>query len=159
MGYQEVCLEHVIRSYQPNMSSVLTPCGKAGKKPNQSIRKRKATSSDDKRDVSQFSDPLDDGNLSVLSPSDKWKVVFVKDTKMRKCYGCGGSVRQNISFEPPSPWNIVLTRRVQSIYASWKKFPPGIYDKGECILSPPKKMRSGKKHECQRKLHSNIPRH
>ena len=116
VAYQEVCLEHVIRSYQPNMSSVLTPCGKAGKKPNQSIRKRKATSSDDKRDVSQFSDPLDDGNLSVLSPSDKWKVVFVKDTKMRKCSGCGGSVRQNISFEPPSPWNIVLTRHEYRVY-------------------------------------------
>ena len=88
------------------MSSILMPSGKAGNKPNQSIRKRRATSSDDKWDVSQFSDPLDDGNLSTLSPLEKWNVVFVKDTKMRKYYGCGGSVRQNITFEPPSLWNM-----------------------------------------------------
>jgi len=105
----EKCLSDVIRKYQPNISSIVKPSNKAGKKPNQSVRKRRARSDD--RDVSQYSDPLDDGNLSIPPPSEQWNVVFVKDTKMRKLYGCGGNVRQNLNFEPPSPWNIVLTRR------------------------------------------------
>ena len=110
VAYYEKCLSDVIRKYQPNISSIVKPSKKAGKKPSQSVRKRKARS-DDQRDVSQYSDPLDDGTLSTPPPSEQWNVVFVKDTKMRKCYGCGGNVRQNLNFEPPSPWNIVLTRR------------------------------------------------
>ena len=88
----------------------MKPSKKAGKKPNHSVRKRKAPS-DDQHDVCQYSDPPDDGNLSTPPPSEHWNVVFVKDTKMRECYGCGGNVRQNVNFEPPSPWDIVLTRR------------------------------------------------
>lgn len=68
------------------MSSILMPSGKVGKKPNQSIGKRKATSSDNRWDISQFSDPIDGGNLSTLSLVENWNVVFVKDTKMKKCY-------------------------------------------------------------------------
>jgi hypothetical protein len=35
---------------------------------------------------------------------------------MQKCYGCGGTVRANLSVQPPSPWNIVLARREFRIY-------------------------------------------
>ena len=40
----------------------------------------------------------------------------MKDTKMRKCYGCGGTVRATSDFDPPSPWNIVLTKKEYRVY-------------------------------------------
>ena len=54
--------------------------------------------------------------MITFPPSGKWKVVFVKDTKMRKCYGCGGTVRATSDFDPPSPWNIVLTKKEYRVY-------------------------------------------
>ena len=78
--YYEKCLSDIIRKYQPNISSIVKPSKKAGKKPNQSDKKRKAPS-DDQRDVSQYSDPLDDGNLSTPPPSEHWNVVFVTDKR------------------------------------------------------------------------------
>lgn len=139
VGYQEGHLARVIRNYQPNISSIIRPSGKAGKKPNQTTRKRKAAPSSSRRDVGEYSDPLDDGNLSSFSPTDKWNVVFVKDTKMRKCYGCGAAVRQNISFEPPSPWNIVLYRREYRIYTPRGKDSLQIATKKENVYYHPRK--------------------
>ena len=40
----------------------------------------------------------------------------MKDKKIRKCYGCGGTVRQTPDFEPPSPWNIVLTMKEYRVF-------------------------------------------
>ena len=116
----------------------MKPSKKAGKKPNHSVRKRKAPS-DDQHDVCQYSDPPDDGNLSTPPPSEHWNVVFVKDTKMRKCYGCGGNVRQNVNFEPPSPWNIVLTRSEYRTFTPRGKNCLRISTKKENVYYHPRK--------------------
>ena len=55
VGYYEKCLSDVIKKYQPNISSIVKPSKKAGKKPNQSVRKRR-TACDDQRVVSQYSE-------------------------------------------------------------------------------------------------------
>ena len=78
--------------------------------------KEKVHTADGARDIEEFSDPLSDGNMITFPPSEKWKVVFVKDTKMRKCYGCGGTVRATSDFDPPSLWNIVLTKKEYRVY-------------------------------------------
>ena len=120
VGYYEKCLLHPIKKYQPNISSIVKPSKKAGTKPNQLVRKRKAPS-DDRCNVAQYSDPLDSCNLSTPPPSEKWNVVFVKDTQMRKCYGCSGNVRQNVNFDPLQPWNIVLIRREYQTFTMRRK--------------------------------------
>ncbi|KAJ7380746.1 hypothetical protein OS493_007119 [Desmophyllum pertusum] len=70
---------------------------------------------------------------------DEFLVKVVKDTKMRKCYGCGAAVRQNISFEPPSPWNIVLYRREYRIYTPRGKDSLQIATKKENVYYHPRK--------------------
>lgn len=128
VGYYEKCLPDVIRKYQPNISSIVKSSKKQGRNPTSQLRR--------------------EGRLlmtSVTFPSTAIPLMTVtfpprplqnngtwssSDTKMRKCYGCGGNVRQHVNFEPPSPWNIILTRceyrtftpcRTNSLRISMKK--------------------------------------
>lgn len=130
---------------------------KAGKKPNQSVKKRRAPS-DDQRDISQYSDPLDDGNLSTPPPSEQWNVVFVrhKDEEVLwlrwKCEATC-KLRTSVSMEHhlDEMW-------IPNVHALQDKFLEDFHEEGKCLLSSLKTMPSGKKRERQRKVHRSSPR-
>ncbi|CAB4002056.1 Mitogen-activated kinase kinase kinase A [Paramuricea clavata] len=138
VAYDEGKLNEVVRNYKPNISAIVQPSGKAGKNPNQSVRKRKSSTTKGKRSVAEFNDPLAHTDLINFPDPDNWTVVFVKNTKMRKCYGCGGSVRQDVSVVPPSPWNIVLARREYRAYTPRGKRSIQISAKKEMVYYHPR---------------------
>ena len=70
------------------------------------MRKRKASSSKI-WDVSQISAPLNDETYDTV-PFWKMECCISKRHKNKKCFGCGGSVRQNVLFDPTSPWKHIL---------------------------------------------------
>lgn len=138
VAYDEGKLNEVVRNYKPNISTIGQPSRKAGKKPNQSVRKRKSSTTKGKRNVEEFNDPLAHADLINFPDPDNWTVIFVKNTKMRKCYGCGGSVRQDVSIVPPSPWNIVLARREYRVYTPRGKRSIQISAKKEMVYYHPR---------------------
>jgi hypothetical protein len=82
LAYDEGKLNEVVRNYKPNISAIVQPFGKAGKNPNQSVRKRKSSTTKGKRSVAEFNDPLAHTDLINFLDPDKWTVVFVENTKM-----------------------------------------------------------------------------
>ena len=50
-------------------------------------------------------------SMPTFPRSEMLTVVFVRNTRMQKYYGCGEHVRHNITDIPPAPWDIVLTRK------------------------------------------------
>lgn len=59
-------LKSVISNYKPNISTMVKPKGKTGKKPKQSTTRRKVITGLGGQDTEGFSDPLSDGNLVTL---------------------------------------------------------------------------------------------
>ena len=66
------------------------------------MRKGKASSSKI-WDVSQISAPLNDETYDT-APFWKMERCISKRHKNEKCFGCGGSVRQDVLFDPTSQW-------------------------------------------------------
>ena len=75
------------------------------------MRRRKSNSKEP-RDVKKYKQRIqvDDDDIPHI-PLDKYQLVFAEGTKMRVCYGCGGTVRPTLNFKPPSPWDIAFTER------------------------------------------------
>lgn len=113
VAYKEGTLEGHISRYYVHLSNLAKPASTAGKKPSQMARKRKRAQED--RDVSNYRGRLST-SLPTFPENKKWTVVFVNTTKMRKCYGCGGMVRESTDFNPPSPYDIVLKRKEYRVY-------------------------------------------
>ena len=68
------------------------------------------------RDVSKKNDRVV-SDIETFPRGDTYNVVFVKNTRMQKCYGCGGVVRHKLSDDIPAPWDIVLTRREFRVFS------------------------------------------
>ena len=116
VAFLEETLDKILDNCYPQLSSVLKPPVSVGKKPHQTVRKRKSTPKEP-RDLKKYKQRIqvDDDDIPHIPP-DKYQLVFAKDTKMRVCYGCGGTVRPTLDFEPPSPWDIVFTRKEFRVY-------------------------------------------
>ena len=110
VAMQEQCIRNLVTDWKPNITKILTAnlLSKVGKKPNEKKRARRRDNI-----------PCDTNcmrsrvmpSMPTFPRSEMLTVVFVRNTRMQKCYGCGEHVRHNITDIPPASWDIVLTRK------------------------------------------------
>ena len=83
VAFLEETLDKILDNYYPQLSSVLKPPVSVGKKPNQTVRKRKSTPNKP-RDVKKYKQRIQVDNDDIPHiPPDKYQLVFAEDTKMR----------------------------------------------------------------------------
>ena len=112
-AFKEGTLDRYIVNYSVDLTNLVKQSENAGKKPSRTVQKRKRQQQ--QCDVSGYHERIQTSTLT-FPENKKWTVTFVKSTKMRKCYGCGGTVRYSVDVEPPSPFNIVLKRKEFRVY-------------------------------------------